>query len=99
MAAKNPRVQVSLTPATYVLVKRLSDVTGESMSSIIAGVVEPSAASLARLCAFMERAKTAPEEYRTGVVEGFEKAYQRMEKIADDMEKTLSDLDSQPPLL
>ena len=99
MAAKNPRVQVSLSPATYELIKRLSDVTGESMSAIIGGIVEPSSATLVRLCSFMERAAAAPDEYKAGVAEDFERAYQRMEKMAGDMEHLLSGLDSQPPYL
>lgn len=102
MAAKNPRIQVSLTPDTYALVKRLSDVTGESMSSIVAGVVEPSAAALGRLCVFMERASVAPDEYKVGVVEGFERACRRMEKIAGEMDGFYSDLgvmDDRPPYL
>lgn len=60
--AKNPRVSITLREEDHAVLQRLSAVNGESMSSIVAGLVEAVTPALARVADVAEAAQSAMPE-------------------------------------
>jgi hypothetical protein len=65
MPAKNPRLTITLQPSVHAVLQRLSHLSDESQSSIVAGVLEQSLPVFERLAKIFEaaaHAKTALSE-------------------------------------
>lgn len=62
MATTKPRITVTLEPATHEVLKRMSDLGGESMSSLVSSLVELAAPTLKRAADIIEAAKGADEK-------------------------------------
>ena len=74
MPTTKPRITVTLEPHTYDVLSRLSAVGGESMSALVAQFVDVSVPSLERMVVVLERAKSAPQEARAGLLAAVERA-------------------------
>jgi hypothetical protein len=74
MPTIKPRVNVTLEPADYAALQKLSSITGDSMSKIIAQLVAPCVPALGRMAVALERARDAPEEVRAGLLAAVERA-------------------------
>lgn len=72
---------VALVPADYAAVARLAASSGDSVSSIIAGLVAAVAPSLERAAVMQERAQAAPAEVLAGLREAATAADQTIETI------------------
>jgi hypothetical protein len=70
MTATNPRVSVTLRPKTAAILRRLSEVTGNSISSIIADLLEDSEPVYERAVKTLEAARWAMDEARKEAVKG-----------------------------
>lgn len=70
MSTTNPRVSVTLKPKTAAILRRLSAVTGNSVSSIIADLLEDSEPVYERTVRTLEAARAAVEQARAEVVKG-----------------------------
>lgn len=62
MPTSNPRVNVTLTPETYARLQALSRVTGNSMSGLVASLLETQGEVFDRLVAVLEAAEKAKEQ-------------------------------------
>lgn len=58
MATDKPRITITLEPEHYALLRRLSALNGESMSSIVGELVESVAPTLSRVADVLEHAAT-----------------------------------------
>lgn len=74
MSTTKPRITVTLEPHAHEVLARLSAASGESMSQIVAGFVDLAVPSLERVVVVMERAKSAPQEVRAGLVAALDRA-------------------------
>lgn len=64
MPAKNPRLTITLPPSMHAMLRRLSELTGNSQSALIAGLLEGSEPVLARTIHVLEAAEEAKEAMR-----------------------------------
>lgn len=74
MATTKPRITITLPPHTHEVLARFASASGNSMSQVVSGFVDLAVPSLERLVVVMERARTAPEEVRAGLIAAFERA-------------------------
>jgi hypothetical protein len=74
MPTLKPRVNVTLEPADHAALQKLSAITGDSMSKIIADLVSPCVPALGRMALALERARDAPAEVRAGLLAAVESA-------------------------
>jgi len=80
MPTQNPRLTVTLEPAVSACLRRLSEVTGNSQSKLIAELLEGSVPVFQRVIATIEAAKTASAEIRGRLADDMGKAQERMEQ-------------------
>lgn len=74
MPTAKPRITITLEPHAHEALSRLSRTTGQSMASVVTGLVDAALPSLVRLAVVMERAASAPQEVRAGLVAAVERA-------------------------
>lgn len=74
MPTAKPRITITLSTTTHETLSRLSVVSGESMSSIVAQVVDLAVPSLGRLGVVLEQARDAPKEARAGLLSAIDRA-------------------------
>lgn len=96
MPAANPRISVTLTPSMDAILKRLSDVSGQSKSSIVAELLETSEAVFERMAVILETAKTATQEAKERMALNLEEAHHRLVEqaalVGDLFEEQTADL-------
>lgn len=80
MATNKPRITVTISPATYELLKELSELNEESMSSTVGGLLEQVAPVLERMNRILKAANAAKESVKGRLADDFEQAQGRMEK-------------------
>lgn len=80
MPTLNPRLTITLEPAVAACLKRLSEVTGNSQSKLIAELLEGSVPVFERVIATIEAAKSATAEIRGKLAVDMEQAQGRVEK-------------------
>jgi hypothetical protein len=79
MPTPNPRLTITLEPAVAACLRRLSEVTGNSQSKLIAELLEGSVPVFERVIATIEAAKTASAEIRGKVATDIDAAQSRIE--------------------
>lgn len=80
MPTQNPRINVTVKPSTYAKVQELSRVTGNSMSAIIAEILEHSEPVFERLVKVLKLAEQAKDEMRDKLSGDMERAQARVEQ-------------------
>lgn len=80
MPTKNPRLTITLTPSLGAQLRTLSDLTGNSQSSLIADLLEGSGPVFDRMIEVLTAAKGATEAMRGKVANDLDKAQAKMEK-------------------
>ncbi len=79
MPTQNPRLTITLEPLLSEQLKRLSALTGNSQSKLIAEMLQGSTAVLERLIRVLEAAELAKGEIRGNVAKGMGRAQSRIE--------------------
>lgn len=79
MPAKNPRLTITLQPTLAAQLRRLSELTGNSQSALIAELLEGSAPIFDRMITLLEAAQQAKEAIRGQAVEDLGEAQARLE--------------------
>lgn len=74
MATTKPRVNVTLEPHRYDLLKRVAALQGVSMSYLISDLLETVAEPLERVCVLLEAASKAPQNVKEGLRSALDKA-------------------------
>jgi hypothetical protein len=96
MPTKNPRLTITIEPTLSAQLRRLSELTGNSQSKLIAEMLEGSGAIFERLILVLEAAKTAKESIRGKVAEDIGDAQARIENqlglILEDFDQTTAPL-------
>ena len=80
MPAKNPRLTITLQPTLAAQLRKLSELTGNSQSSLIGELLEGSGPVFDRMIQVMEAAKTAKESMRGRIAGDIEQAQARLEE-------------------
>lgn len=86
MATTKPRITVTLEPATYAVLKRMSDVGGESMSALVGSLVELAAPTLTRAAHVIEAAKGADQKALDAFVSALGAAEARLAPLLSSVE-------------
>jgi hypothetical protein len=93
MPTSNPRITVTLSPATHAQLRRLSELTGNSQSALVSELLEMSAPVFERTIRILEAAQEAKEEMRGAVASDMAKAQERIEAqlglVLDDFDSTV----------
>lgn len=80
MPAKNPRLTITLQPTLAAQLRRLSELTGNSQSALIAEMLEGSTPIFDRMITLLEAAHQAKDSLRGQAVEGLDVAQSKLEK-------------------
>ena len=80
MPAKNPRLTITLQPTLAAQLRRLSELTGNSQSALIAELLEGSTPVFDRMIAVLEAAHSAKDAMRGKVAADLEKGQAALEK-------------------
>lgn len=94
MPTHNPRITITLTPELSVILSELSDLTGDSKSSIVADLLGQSAPVFERIIRALKAAKLLQIEAEGGIAEiglGLKRAQERIETqlglVLDDFDE------------
>ena len=79
MPAKNPRLTITLQPSLAAQLRKLSKLTGNSQSALIADLLEGTGPVFDRMIQVLEAAKTAKESMRGKLADDMEHAQSKME--------------------
>jgi hypothetical protein len=80
MPALNPRLTITLKPSTSAQLRTLSDLTGESQSALIAGLLEANEETLGRLITVLQAAQDAKHALTDDLADGMKKAQAQIER-------------------
>lgn len=72
MATNKPRITISLDPHVYATLKRMSELGGQPMATIVSELLGTVHEPLMRTVAFLEAAAEAPKQVRDGLRQTFE---------------------------
>jgi len=98
MATKNPRISVMLKPESDVILSRLSAITKQSKSSIIAEFLEDTCMPMfERMVTVLEAAATATDDAKAAAKQGFADAEEKLLSVVG-MTTDLFDTASRPIL-
>lgn len=78
MPAVNPRISVTLRPSLDAVLRRLSEVSGQSRSSFIAEMLEQSEPVFERMAVILETARNATEEAKSRMASNLDEAHERL---------------------
>lgn len=96
MTTTRPRITVNLEPVTALQLKRISELTGSSQSSMISEVLEQASPVFERLIVVLEAAEEAKARVKLSSVERLEEAQARIEAqlglVMDDFERSTAPL-------
>ena len=79
MPATNPRLTITLKPTTAAQLRRISELTGDSQSSLIATLLEDSAPMFDRLITLLQAATDAKAALSSEMVAGLDAAQTKLE--------------------
>jgi len=79
MPTKNPRLTITLHPSLAAQLRTLSELTGNSQSSLIADLLDGSGPVFDRMIQVLQAAKTAKEAMKGKLVADMEEAQTKME--------------------
>ena len=80
MPTNNPRLTITLEPSLAALLRRLSELTGNSQSKLIAEILQGSEQVFERLIRVLEAAETAKAQLKEVTVRDMESAQNRIEQ-------------------
>ena len=96
MTTTKPRITVNLEPVTALQLKRISELTGNSQSSMISEVLEQAAPVFERLIVVLEAAEQAKAKVREQSVERLSDAQARIEAqlglVLDEFDRSTAPL-------
>ena len=79
MATKNPRLTITLQPSLAAQLRRLSELTGNSQSSLIAELLDGSGPVFDRMIRVLEAAAVAKESIRGRIADDLDEAQKKLE--------------------
>lgn len=96
MPAKNPRVSITLSPLVAAQLRRISELTGNSQSALVAELLDGNEAVFARLIRVLEAANEARASLRESLNTELELAQGKLER---QMHLVLDLVDHHAPLI
>jgi hypothetical protein len=88
MATSNPRITITLNPAVSAVLREMSELTGNSQSSMVAELLEESRPVFEKMVKLLRAAELAKDEVRQSIAKGLDEAQARVEAqlgIAGDL--------------
>lgn len=80
----NPRIALTLPPHRYELLRRLADLQGVSMASIVGELLETVEPVFERMCVAIESVKSAPQEMHAGLLKSFLEAEAKVMPLLEE---------------
>lgn len=90
MSTTRPRITVTLTDHQHAVLKRMSELSGSSMSYIVCDFLDTALPMLERVVVAMQAASQASQEVKDGLVQSFTKAEQ---EILPELSRMMGQLD------
>lgn len=81
MPTRNPRINITLKQADYDVIKRLSELTGTSMSKTILEYLEVIIPTLERVADNLEIIQKSDEKFKSGLVKSMDETLVRLEAL------------------
>jgi uncharacterized protein (DUF1778 family) len=92
MATTKPRVQVSLSPEAYVVLKDLASMNHQSVSSVISGALDAMMPTIERVVEAGRRFELLSAEMRERVQQNFTAAEARVLPVVEELKDEMVDL-------
>lgn len=96
MATSNPRITVTLTPAVHAVLRELSELGGQSQSSIVGELLESSLPVFERVVLALRAASTIQASAKAEIASGLERAQAKLETqmglLLGEMDQTMKPL-------
>jgi hypothetical protein len=80
MPAKNPRLTITMQPALHALFRRLSELTGQSQSSLVFELLDGSQPAIYKVIQLIEASNNAKEQLAGSIGQDLESAQDRVEQ-------------------
>ena len=80
MPTSNPRITVTLTPEVHAILKRMSQLTGNSQSAIVSDLLLSSREVFARVVTVLEAAEVVKGTVNQEIKEGLDRAQAKLEQ-------------------
>lgn len=81
MATIKPRLNLTLEPHQYDLLRRYSELTDTPMSKVILALMTPAFEPLERLCVMLDAARTSMQEVNQGIADSFAKVGEDLDPL------------------
>jgi hypothetical protein len=91
MPTNNPRVNVTLKPSTAAVIRKLSELTQNSQSGLIAELLEANEDTFARLCTVLQAANEAKSALTEEMSSGLQLAQAKLETQLGLVLETMND--------
>jgi hypothetical protein len=78
MPTSNPRLSVTLQPSLDAILRRMSELTGQSKSAMVADLLESSVPVFERMCIVLEAAKQAQNTLKESTLQGLDDAEKKL---------------------
>jgi hypothetical protein len=80
MPTPNPRITITLTPSSHAVMKSLSDLSGNSMSSMVAEIITMNEPVFARMVKVLQAAKTVQASSKESMMAALNDAQTKIEQ-------------------
>ena len=80
MPTPNPRITITLTPSSHAVMKSLSDLSGNSMSSMVAEIITMNEPVFARMVKVLQAAKSVQASSKESMMAALNDAQTKIEK-------------------
>ena len=84
MSTTKPRITLTLEPAVYEVLRRLSAASGDSMSAVVADFLDVAIPQMDRMVTILEQAKAIPQQTKDELRESLERGEARVLSALDD---------------
>lgn len=85
MATNKPRITLTLEPRQYEVLRSISDSSGQSMSGIVADLIEASQPILERMAVTFQKLKQVKEVERSSLLQAMDDAQAAFEPMAQEV--------------
>ena len=84
MSTSKPRITLTLEPAVYEVLRRLSSASGDSMSAVVTSFLDVAVPQMDRMVTILEQAKAIPQQARDELLGSLERGEAKLLSALDD---------------
>lgn len=84
MSTSKPRITLTLEPAVYEVLRRLSSASGDSMSAVVTSFLDVAVPQMDRMVTILEQAKAIPQQARDELLGSLERGEAKLLSALED---------------